>query len=120
MENSVSFLRGTTADNFDKVLNSMALPENKDWEMFFSTDMIENICKQHQCPNYRFAHNLEGHIFWRMRLKNITLEYAVLPIVRTSDYNAYVLQIVHNGQRIYKKPDNVTGRIHVLWPNNDA
>ena len=120
MENLVSFIRGTTVDNFENVLYNMSLEKNKDWEMFFSSDMIESICKEHSYPCYRFAHNLEGHVYWRMRMKNLTLEYAVLPIVKKSDYNAYVLQFSCNGQLLYKKPDDSAGRIHVLWPNYDA
>ncbi len=114
MENLVSFIRGTTADNFGKVLCAMGLPENKEKEMFFSSNMIENICKQYQYPYYRFAYNPEGHSFWRARMGNITLEYAILPVVKTSDYNAYVLQISCNYQVVYQKPDKPAGRIHVL------
>ena len=119
MGNLQSFIRGTTADNFDKILCSIIRTENKDWEIVFPSDMIECISKEYRYPCYRFAHNLEEHTYWRVRIKNITLEYAIIPSVHSSDYNAYVLQIFQNGQLIYKKPRCSDGTIHIIWPNVD-
>lgn len=114
-----TFIRGASANNLDAILLQMIRPENKQQEMVFLNEMIVEICKECHYPCYKFAHNLEGDTYMRVRMKNITLEYIVMKNPRTQEYNSYVQQISKNGQLIYRKLDNPIGTIHVLWANID-
>ena len=110
-----TFLRNITAENLDEVLCSMSCDENKQQELIFPDGMIEHICEEKQYPCYRFAHNLEGHIYMRARVKHVTVEYLVIPNGKEQEgKEAHVCQITFNGDLIYKKPDTPNGKIYVL------
>ena len=111
-----TFFRNIDANNLDTALLLMVRPEYEKQEMVFRSNMIEKICIECQYPYYQFAHNLEGDIFMRMkmRLKNITMEYIVMKDVEGKNYNSYVHQIFQNGQVIYRRPDKPIGKIYLF------
>ena len=103
-----------TADNFEQVLFSISYFQNHQCELVFPARMIESICKEKQCPCYKFAHNLEGDHYMRARLSKITLEF----LVRNNQENqnekeSLVLQITSNGNMLYRKPENPNATIYV-------
>ena len=117
MGNLVSFLKGTTVNNFDKVLYSMTLPENKEREMLFSSEMVDTICEEGHYITYSFAHNLVGEIYMRMRMKKITLEYLVNPRIDPQNYNAKLTGIYISGQLRYRNPTSPEGKIYLVFPD---
>lgn len=106
-----------TAEFFCKIVLPMALDKNKEAQMLFSTNVIENICKENQYPCYTFAHNLEGHKYWRMRIGKITLEYVVTS-ASSNNHNAYVYQIFEDGRLVYRKTEKPQCTIYVNYNPN--
>ncbi|MBQ2917046.1 MAG: hypothetical protein IJE59_02585 [Clostridia bacterium] len=113
MKEFTIFFPELTAKLFGKFLLILTLGNNKESEMFFSTDMIYNICREENYPCYKFGVNLEKCEYWRMRMNKITLEYIVIPEVGTDDYNAYVYQIFQDGKLIYKKMEEPKKAIYL-------
>ena len=105
------------AEFFCKILLPMTLDKNKEVQMFFSTNVIEKICKENKNPCYTFAHNLEGHKYWRLRIGKITLEYIVTSDANT-DSNAYVYQIFEDGKLVYRRTDKPECTIYVHYNPN--
>ena len=44
----------------------------------------------------------------------LTTEYIVMKNKKIQDYNSYVHQISQNGKLIYRRPENLIGKILVL------
>lgn len=107
-------LRDVTADNLEQILCSMRDEENRHQELIFPEGVIEKLCREKQYPCYKYAHNLEGHIYMRVRTYHITFEYLVVSY--PGDMNlkeSIITQIMVNGQIIYHRPNNPDGTIYV-------
>ena len=111
-----TFIYGTTLQDFIDILYRMSDEGNRDSELLFSTDMIDQFCEEGKFLRYEFGCNLQRHIYWRMVINNISVEYVIIPEIRKQDYNAHVHRICHNGQAFYTRPYRPKGTIHLVWP----
>lgn len=107
------YLSEITARAFQEILLPMSWSKIKEAEMVFSTNLIDDISKNGSYPCYKFAHNLERHEYWRIRMPNITLEYIVTSDASTNSHNAYVHQIFKEGQLVYRRVNKPKWTIYV-------
>ena len=119
MAKSNSFLRIMTSNDFESFLLSLGQQENSQREFLFSSAMLDSFCKKEGHVAYRFAHNLEGHFYMRMRIGNITLEYLANLAAGQKDFNAYVHQVFISGKRIYRRPTVPTELVHIQWSDTN-
>jgi len=113
----MKMIQNSSANNLDTVFLQMCHIENKQHEIVFLHDVFDHICKKFQYPNYKFAHNLKGEPYMRMRTREgkITVEYIIMKNASAKNYDAYVYQIFKNGNLVYRRPDKPVGTILLNW-----
>lgn len=104
-----------THQTFEQFLCSMSSSGQKEYELIFPAQMIEDYCKEKNYSCYQFAHNLEGDIYMRAKIDRITLEFLTRKSLKKQHQNdAVILQIRNNGQILYCKPDISKGTIFII------
>ena len=101
--------------DFKKFLGSLSTENINRQEVIFPDQLIESWCNLLNYPCYKFAHNLKKQPYMRAQIEGFTMEYLVIDKPENPEQKqAYVLQIVKNGEKIYTSPKEPTGTIYVI------